>query len=111
MNSRQNETLLSVARQCGVTADALIEWMSESLVVVDDDQWNDEALDTVRRIKRLTTLGINLPGVEVVLMMRQQLIQSQREIQRFEGEMREMRRLHENEIARLTRQLTEGFEG
>jgi DNA-binding transcriptional MerR regulator len=106
MESQLNEldTLMRIARQCGVSADALIEWIREQLVMPGDQQWGDEAIETVRRIRRLTTLGVNTAGVQMILYMRQQLIQHQAEITRIQQEMYELRQLHEQEIARLMRQ-------
>ena len=109
MKSQQDElqALIQVAHQCGVATDALMDWVRERLIIVEDNRWDDEALETVRRIKRLTALGLNLPGVEVALYMRQQLIQHQRQMAHIEEEMRQLRRLHEQEIARLMQQIAE----
>ena len=107
MESQLNEldTLMRIARQCGVSTDTLIEWVREQLVMPGEQHWDDEAIETVRRIRRLTTLGVNTAGVQMILYMRQQLIQHQAEISRIQQEMDELRRFHEQEIARLMRQL------
>src|SRR5258707_15375203 len=107
MISQQDElkTLMRIASQCGVTTNDLIEWVNEALIPLHDNQWDDEAIETVYRIKRLTTLGLNVAGVEVVFTMRQQLIHHQEIINRIEAEMRQLRYEHEQEIARLMRQL------
>src|SRR5712692_11215872 len=112
MKSQQDElqALMQVAHRCGVATDALMEWMRERLVVIEDNRWEDEALETVRRIKRLTALGLNLPGIEVALYMRQQLIYHQQQMARIEEEMRQLRRIHEQEIARLMQQIAEHFQ-
>src|SRR5690242_3339378 len=109
MISQQDElkALMRIANQCGVTTNDLIEWMNEQLIPLHDNQWDDEAIETVQRIKRLMTLGLNVAGIEVVIYMRQQLIHHQEMIQRFETEMRQLRLEHEREIARLMRQLAE----
>src|SRR5258708_12646658 len=107
MKSQQDElqALMQVAHRCGVATDVLMEWMRERLIVVDDNRWDDETVETVRRIKRLTALGLNLPGVEVALYMRQQLIQHQQQMSRIEEEMRQLRRIHEQQIAPLIHQI------
>ena len=109
MKSQQDElqAMMQVAHRCGVATDVLMEWMRERLIVVDDNRWDDETVETVRRIKRLTALGLNLPGVEVALYMRQQLIQHQRQMALIEEEMRQLRRIHEQEMARLMQQIAE----
>jgi len=109
MKSEQDElqALIQVAHRCGVATDVLVEWVRERLIVVEDNSWDENALEAVRRIKRLTALGLNLPGVEVALYMRQQLIEHQQRMTRLEEEMRELRRLHEQEIARLMQQIAE----
>jgi len=109
MKNQQDElqALIQVAHQCGVSTDALMEWLHEQLIVIEDNRWDEEALETVRRIKRLTTLGLNLPGIEVALYMRQQLIQHQQRMAHLDEEMRQLRRSHEQEIARLMQQIAQ----
>jgi DNA-binding transcriptional MerR regulator len=97
------DTLMRVARQCGVSTDMLIEWIREQLIT-PKEQWDDETIETVRRIRRLSNLGVNTAGVQMILYMRQQLIQHQAEITRVQQEIDELRQFHEQEIARLMRQ-------
>lgn len=107
MDNQLNEldTLMRIARQCGVSTDTLIEWIREQLVMPGEQPWDDEAIETVRRIRRLTSLGVNVAGVQMILHMRQQLIQHQAEIRHIQQEMEQIRQLHEQEIARLMRQI------
>src|SRR5262249_11426002 len=108
MDSQLDEldTLMRIARQCGVSTDTLIEWVREQLVMPGEQQWDDEAIETVRRIRRLTTLGVNTAGVQMLVYMSRQVIQHQAEVTRIQQEMDELRRFHEQEIARLMRQLS-----
>jgi len=108
MENQQNEldTLIRIARQCGVSTDILIEWIREQLIMPGEQPWDDEALETVRRIRRLTNLGVNVAGVQMILFMRQRVIQHQAEISRIQQEMEQLRQLHEQEIARLMRELS-----
>ena len=50
-------------------------------------QFSDADVEQIRFIKRLVDdLGVNLAGVEVILHMRDQLIQAQRELTALRGE-------------------------
>ena len=105
------ETLIRIAHQCGVSTDLLVEWVREQLVASRDHEWDEETVETVRRIRRLTTLGVNTAGVQMILYMRQQVIQHQTELQRIREEMDQLRQLHAQEIARLMRQLATDLDG
>ena len=113
MDNQRDEldTLMRIARQCGVSTDLLIEWIREQLITPGEQAWDDEALETVRRIRRLTNLGVNVAGVQMILYMRQQLIHHQTEISRIQHEMEQLRQLHEHEIARLMRELASEIDG
>jgi DNA-binding transcriptional MerR regulator len=51
-------------------------------------QLNEDDLAELRRVRRLMTLGINLPGVEVVLRMRRRIQELQAEMIRLERRLR-----------------------
>ena len=113
MDNQLNEldTLMRIARQSGVSTDTLIEWIREQLIMPGEQPWDDEAIETVRRIRRLTNLGVNVAGVQMILYMRQQLIQHQSDIRRIQQEMNQLRQLHEQEVARLIRQFASELDG
>lgn len=46
-----------------------------------------EDLATLRRVRRLRDLGVNLAGVEIILRMRQQIEELRSQIDRLEGEL------------------------
>jgi DNA-binding transcriptional MerR regulator len=104
---RNSDRLTEAANQCGVTVETLREWLDERLIELQDEMWDEQALDMARRIRRLVSLGLNLPGVEVALYMRNQLIRQQEEMRRFREEMEQIRAHHEQRIAHLMRQLSE----
>lgn len=95
----------TVCRECGVPADTLLSWIEEQLIPLTDE-WNDELFDTVRRIRRLTALGVSIPGVDMILHMRRQMIEQQDRIRQFEQEIETLHAAHEREIAGLLRRLS-----
>ncbi|HVO42496.1 MAG TPA: MerR family transcriptional regulator [Aggregatilineales bacterium] len=98
------DRLVILAEQCGVDVATLSEWLDEQLIVLSDDAIDDEMLERVRRIRRLTTLGVNLPGVEMILYMRTQILDYQTRLGQLETEMRQLQRQYEADIARLMRE-------
>jgi MerR family transcriptional regulator/heat shock protein HspR len=44
-----------------------------------------DELTELRRVRRLTSLGVNLAGVEIILRMRRRIVQLQAEIDRLEA--------------------------
>jgi DNA-binding transcriptional MerR regulator len=101
---KQQYDLEIVCRECGVSVETLISWVNADLFTLPTE-WDEELLDMVRRIRRLTTLGVNVTGVDMILHMRRQLIDQQERIRRFEQEMEQLRIAHEREIGRLMRRL------
>jgi DNA-binding transcriptional MerR regulator len=108
MKSQQDDLqmIIRVAHQCGVTTEALHEWLQEHLIPLRDNQWDDEAIETVRRIRRLSALGINTAGIEVALYMRQQMIQFQQDMLRLQQQHEEMQARYEAQIRQLMKDLS-----
>jgi MerR family transcriptional regulator/heat shock protein HspR len=84
--TRQGETTVITvavaARQAGLTSHTVRRYirrglLSETLTEVD--------LAELRRIRRLTGLGVNLAGVEVVLQMRRHIRELQAEVDRLQA--------------------------
>ena len=101
-----NEIILRLAERCNIPAETVAEWVTEQLIIIQDDRLDDDLIDHVLRIRRLTALGVNLEGVQIILHMRIQIIQHQSERDRIEAEMHQIRRDYEAEIARLMRQIS-----
>jgi len=53
-----------------------------------DKELTERDLIELRRVRRLMGLGINLPGVEVILRMRRQIQELQAELMRLERQVR-----------------------
>ena len=53
-----------------------------------DKELTERDLIELRRVRRLMGLGINLPGVEVILRMRRQIQELQAELMRLERQER-----------------------
>jgi hypothetical protein len=87
MSSRYEETSyisISLAvRRSGVSEQLLEECVERRLV---HQPLTDADVAELRRIRRLQELGINLPGIEVILHMRRRIQALQFELQRAHGE-------------------------
>lgn len=54
--------------------------------------YSERDVEILRRVKTLMDdLGVNLAGVEVILRMSQRLLEMQREIEQFQGELEKLR--------------------
>jgi len=54
--------------------------------------YSERDVEILRRIKTLMDdLGVNLAGVEVILRMSERLLEMQREIEQFQGELEKLR--------------------
>lgn len=78
--TRQVVTIASAARQSRLTITTVRRYVRRGLV---EEPINEADLATLRRVRRLTGLGINLAGVEVVLHMRRQIEALRAEIERL----------------------------
>lgn len=86
MNRRDDTyyTCISVvARQAGLSSQTVRRYVRRGLV---EGAFSEVELAQLRRIRRLTGLGINLAGVEVILRMRQH-------IEGLQAEVRDLRRI------------------
>jgi MerR family transcriptional regulator/heat shock protein HspR len=73
-------TVTVAARWCGVTSHTVRRYIRRGLV---NETLTEVELAELRRIRRLTDLGVNLAGVEIVLRMRRQIEELQAEVNRL----------------------------
>ena len=74
-------TIKTAARRAGVDVYVVEHCVEVGLVERD---LTERDLAELRRIRRLMALGVNLPGVEVILRMRRRIQQLQAELIRLE---------------------------
>jgi DNA-binding transcriptional MerR regulator len=77
-------TAMSISRaaqQAGVEVYVVRHCVKVGLV---EERLTEQDLAELRRVRRLMTLGINLPGAEVVLRMRRRIRELQAEVIRLE---------------------------
>jgi hypothetical protein len=83
MASRVQETgyvTISLAvRQSGLSRRAVLECVERRLVV---EPLTDQDLIELRRIRRLREMGVNMPGIEIILRMRRRIQEMQAELDR-----------------------------
>ncbi len=84
MSERQNSTITITiaARRTGLAPRTVRRYVRMGLV---GEMLTEAELAEVRRIRRLTSLGVNLAGVEIILRMRRQIEQLQAEVMRLEA--------------------------
>jgi len=82
MGRREVITISLAARRCGLAPTTVRRYIRWGLV---ETPLTEEDLRTLRRIRRLTALGINLAGVEVILRMRSRIEELQAEVARLEA--------------------------
>ncbi len=75
-------TIAVAARQCGLTAYTVRRYIRRGLL---SEALTEADLAELRRIRRLTGLGVNLAGVEVVLRMRRNIKELQAEVDRLQA--------------------------
>ena len=81
------KTIKDAADLCGMHEQSIRMYERRGLICPQRSQGNirlfsDDDIAHLRFIKRLVTdLGVNLAGVEVILHMREQLLQAQRELE------------------------------
>jgi MerR family transcriptional regulator/heat shock protein HspR len=74
-------TIAVAARQSGVTSHTVRRYVRRGLV---GTPLTEASLVELRRIRRLTDLGVNLAGVQVILRMRQRIEDLQAEVDRLQ---------------------------
>ena len=83
MSERRHTITIEVAaRKVGVSPRTIRRYVRRGMV---GDALTEEDMATLRRIRRLTALGVNLAGAEVVLRMRRQIEALRVEIARLEA--------------------------
>jgi MerR family transcriptional regulator/heat shock protein HspR len=85
MDEKEAEVRINLtvaARRCNLATSTVRRYIRRGLVVKPIEEPD---LLTLRRIRRLTDLGINLAGVEVILHMRRQIEELQAEKARLEA--------------------------
>lgn len=84
MSEPERRTTISITRaaqQAGVEVYVVRHCVEVGLL---EEDLTEQNLAELRRVRRLMTLGINLPGVEVVLRMRRRIQELQAEVIRLE---------------------------
>ncbi len=83
--SRQEErapiTIQRAAKRAGVELYVAHHFVHVGMM---DEDLTDRDLAELRRVRRLMALGINLPGVEVILRMRRRMQELQAELERLQ---------------------------
>jgi MerR family transcriptional regulator/heat shock protein HspR len=83
--TRQGETTVITvavaARQTGLTTHTVRRYIRRGLL---SEALAEADLAELRRIRRLTGLGVNLAGVEIVLQMRRNIVELQAEVDRLQ---------------------------
>jgi MerR family transcriptional regulator/heat shock protein HspR len=78
-------TITVAARRVGLSPCTVRRYVRRGLLA---EALTEDELAELRRIRRLTELGINLAGVEVILSMRRQIEQLRAEVARLEALLR-----------------------
>jgi MerR family transcriptional regulator/heat shock protein HspR len=73
-------TVAVAARRCGIAPCTVRRYIRRGLV---SKTLTEVELAELRRIRRLTGLGVNLSGVEIILRMRRQIEELQNEMNRL----------------------------
>ena len=74
-------TISKAAQRAGVELYVVRHCVEVGLM---EEEMTERDLAELRRVRRLMTLGINLPGVEVILRMRRRIRELQAEVIRLE---------------------------
>ena len=81
MSRRHQERITITVRRTGLSDGYIRKCIQRSLV---SETLSDADLSELRRIRRLQELGVNLPGIEVILRMRQRIRALQAQMERLE---------------------------
>jgi MerR family transcriptional regulator/heat shock protein HspR len=85
MIEREESTVVTItvaARRSGVTVRTVRRYVRRGLV---GTPLTEDNLAELRRIRRLTDLGVNLAGVEIILRMRRRIEDLQAEVDRLQA--------------------------
>jgi hypothetical protein len=74
-------TVHAATRQTGLSERYIRECIQRSLI---EKPLTDADLGELRRVRRLQELGVNFPGIEVILHMRRRILALQSELERLE---------------------------
>ncbi len=83
MNDQERSTCITItvaARRSGLSPHTVRRYIRRGLV---DEVLTEAHLPELRRIRRLTDLGVNLAGVEIILRMRRRIEELEAEIARL----------------------------
>lgn len=94
--------LQAVAQQLGLSQEAVSYCLEVELV---QPPLTETALAELRRVRRLQELEVNLPGVEIILRMRQRLQIMQARMEAMAAELAEAQARYERELQDLERRL------
>jgi MerR family transcriptional regulator/heat shock protein HspR len=75
-------TITFAAYRTGISRRTIRRYIRQGLV---NDTLTEAELAELRRIRRLTELGVNLAGVEIILHMRRQIEELQAEVARLQA--------------------------
>ncbi len=84
MTGREQTTCITIAvasHRTGLSPRTVRRYIRRQLV---SQKLTEAELAELRRIRRLTALGVNLAGVEIILRMRRQIQELQAEVARLE---------------------------
>lgn len=73
-------TISKAANRAGLESQVVRHCVSVGLV---RERLTEEDLAELRRVRRLTALGVNMPGVEIILRMRRQVLELRAELERL----------------------------
>ena len=85
MTKREQTTHITItvaAHRTGLTPPTVRRYIRRSLV---NETLTEADLAELRRIRRLTDLGVNLAGVEIILRMRRRIEELQAEVTRLQA--------------------------
>jgi len=101
------QVVMRIAHRAGLGSRLLVQCVERRLLPSRGPDWDREAYAVACRVRRLTSLGVNMQGVEMVLHMRRRILEMQRELAALRAEMEDLHCAQEREIARLMRQLAD----
>ena len=89
MKETQSTTYITVtiaARRCGLSVQVVQDCIQRGMV---QEQLTEAELVRLRRIRRLNHLGVNMPGIEVILHMRRQIEELQAQLETLSAPLAE----------------------